>query len=435
MKSATGYVFYDEKRKRWIARFAPVDKETGKQKEFKRYCLTKTEARKKLQELKTKYEKGGVKSVNADKSSFAFLAEKFKKEKLIEAVYVGEKKIAGRRELSGPEAWRKQLLFYFGSAKLNEITKGKIEQFKLWLSKLPTRSQILEKETGKLEVVPNPKGKQRSVEAINRPVEMLRVMLNYAVDERMISPEQNPFFHKSARTLIERAAETSRERFPTFGEELALINYCDRPGPRGNAHLRAVLIVAADTGLRENELFTLGKKDVDFSFGVINVRAINAKTNRPRPIPMTRRVSEELARLNETSQGELIFGGLKEVKRSFNTACRTIKVTDLHKHDFRHAFVSRSILAGIPPAVALKASGHASDEWKRYLNMTPDQLQNLFKPLEGQDAEEVKNYGLEILRQLREAMGYTDIANLIAGLDSRGQAVQIGAALSASHSV
>ncbi len=411
MKSATGYVFYDEKRKRWIARFAPVDKETGKQKEFKRYCLTKTEARKKLQELKTKYEKGGVKSVNADKSSFAFLAEKFKKEKLIEAVYVGEKKIAGRRELSGPEAWRKQLLFYFGSARLSEITKGKIEQFKLWLSKLPTRSQILEKETGELEVIPNPKGRQRSVEAINRPVEMLRTMLNYAVDERMISPEQSPFFHKSARTLIERAAETSRERFPTFGEELALLNYCDRPGPRGNTHLRAVLIVAADTGLRENELFTLGKKDVDFSSDVI-VRAINAKTNRPRPIPMTRRVKEELARLNEASQGELIFGGLKEVKRSFNTACRAIKVTDLHKHDFRHAFVSRSILAGIPPAVALKASGHASDEWKRYPNMTPDQLQNLFKPLEGQDAEEVKSYGLEILRQLRQALGYADIANM-----------------------
>lgn len=416
MKSATGYIFYDEKRKRWIARFAPVNKETGKQKEFKRYCLTKTEARKKLQELKNKYDKGGVKSVNADKSSFAFLADKFRKERLIEAVYVGEKKIAGRRELSGPEAWRKQLLFYFGAAKLNEITKGKIEQFKLWLSKLPTRSQILEKETGELEVTPNPKGKQRSIEAINRPVEMLRLMLNYAVDERMISPEQNPFFHKSAKTLIERAAETSRERFPTFGEELALINYCNRPGPRGNAHLRAVLVVAADTGLRENELFTLGKRDIDFSLGVINVRAINAKTNRPRPIPMTRRVKEELARLIETSQGDLIFGGLKEVKRSFNTACRAIKVTDLHKHDFRHAFVSRSILAGIPPAVALKASGHASDEWKRYLNMTPDQLQNLFKPLEGQNGKEVKSYGLEVLQQLREALGYNEIANLIASL-------------------
>ena len=235
----------------------------------------------------------------------------------------------------------------------------------------------------------------------------------------MISPEQNPFSQRLTRKLIERSAETSRERFPTFGEELALIKYCNKPGLRGNEHLRAVLIIAADTGLRENELFTLKKIDIDIKTGVINVRAINAKTNRPRTIPMTRRVREELVRLTEKLRDQdLIFGGLKEVKRSFGTACRASKIEDLRKHDFRHAFVSRSILAGIPPAVALKASGHASDEWKRYLNMTPDQLQKLFIPLDGQSAEEVKNYGLDVLRQLREALVYTDIADFIASLET-----------------
>jgi len=56
-------------------------------------------------------------------------------------------------------------------------------------------------------------------------------------------------------------------------------------------------------------------------------------------------LSKELARLNENGDGNLIFGGLKEVKRSFTTACRANKITNLRKHDFRHAFVSRSILA------------------------------------------------------------------------------------------
>ncbi|MCI0539639.1 MAG: hypothetical protein L0Z50_30900 [Verrucomicrobiales bacterium] len=67
----------------------------------------------------------------------------------------------------------------------------------------------------------------------------------------------------------------------------------------------------------------------------------------------------------------------------------------------------------------MKASGHASDEWKRYLNMTPGQLQNLFRPLEGQDTDEVKSYGLEVLRQLRDALGYSEIANLIASLETQ----------------
>jgi hypothetical protein len=57
--------------------------------------------------------------------------------------------------------------------------------------------------------------------------------------------------------------------------------------------------------------------------------------------------------------------------------------------------------------------------WKRYLNMTPDQLQKLFTPLEGQVVEDVKRYGLDVLQQLREALAYTDIANLIASLETR----------------
>ena len=112
MKSATGYIFFDEKKKRWVARFAPVNKVTGKQKEFKRLCLTKTEARKKLDELRQKYEKSGSGSINADKATFAFLAAKFKKERLVPAVYVGERKIAGRRDLTSPEGWLKQLLLF-----------------------------------------------------------------------------------------------------------------------------------------------------------------------------------------------------------------------------------------------------------------------------------------------------------------------------------
>jgi hypothetical protein len=54
--------------------------------------------------------------------------------------------------------------------------------------------------------------------------------------------------------------------------------------------------------------------------------------------------------------------------------------------------------------VVLKASGHSSEEWKRYLNVTPDMLQDLFTPRAGQDGEAVKAYGIEIMRQLTEAL-------------------------------
>jgi hypothetical protein len=72
--------------------------------------------------------------------------------------------------------------------------------------------------------------------------------------------------------------------------------------------------------------------------------------------------------------------------------------------DFQSSVRTRSILAGIPPAVVLKASGHSSDEWKRYLNVTPEMLQDLLTPLDGQESETVKAYGVEVMRQLTEAL-------------------------------
>jgi integrase len=235
-------------------------------------------------------------------------------------------------------------------------------------------------------------------------LEVLRRVLNYAVTNRKLG--SNPFNAGTATPLIQRKVETRRERIPTFGEEMALLETC--VGRR--AHLAHVIVIASDTGLRRNELLSLAwREDIDFAKNLINIRAINAKSNVPRSIPMTRRVHDrlkELYNLISNDSSGLVFGGLRDVKKSFGTACDMKVITDLHLHDFRHAFVTRTILAGIPPAIVLKASGHSSEEWKRYLNVTPDVLRGLLEPLPGQDAEAVRAYGLNALKQLTEALGY-----------------------------
>lgn len=400
MKAKKGYVYFDNSRKRWVARFQPIDPLTGERSNLKQYAKTKTEAMEKLDALKEKARTTGVAVIAGKNLTFADLAQQYKEKKLIPAEYAGEKKIAGRRDLSAPNSWLESLVEKFGRLSLTFITHSLLEEYKRELAKRPVGNE-----------------KQRQIASINRELEFFRTVLNYAVTNGMLT--RNPFSLSKSQKLIERAAETRRERFPTFGEELALLRLCVGEGRQGRAHLRAILIVAADTGLRRNEIFTLEAIDLNFSNRVITVRAINAKTNRIRQIPMTQRVYEELTALKEKNPRGKIFGGLSEVKRSFKTACRLAEIEDLHFHDFRHAFVSRSILAGIPPAVVLKASGHASDEWKRYLNVTPSQLQNLFSPVGNQSAEEVKDYARNILRRLREALGYDEIANLLTLLNDQ----------------
>jgi hypothetical protein len=192
MKARDGYVGYNERRKRYFARVTATDPITGKRKQVVRFTKTKTEALRRKNELLSQLNQDGVESFSAEKVTFAALARKFEEEKLIPAVYVGEKKLAGRRELTAPTAWLKQLEYFFGETKLSAITKGDIEKFRIWLSQVPTRSTIEEVE-GKLTLITNPKGGQRSMESLNRPVELLRTMLNYAIDEKLLRPDQSPF--------------------------------------------------------------------------------------------------------------------------------------------------------------------------------------------------------------------------------------------------
>jgi hypothetical protein len=128
---------------------------------------------------------------------------------------------------------------------------------------------------------------------------------------------------------------------------------------------------------------------------------------------MTSRVFEQFRVLCDgLADDALVFGGLTEFKRAFETMREKAGIEDLHFHDFRHAFVSRGILAGIPQAMILKASGHSSEEWKRYLNVTPDQLRRLLEPIKEQTSAEVMEYARSVMKGLREAMQYDQIEKL-----------------------
>jgi len=389
MKSSTGHVSYDKRRGAWYGRVTFT--ENGKRVHRRVYGANKTEAREKLDELRAEIKsKTHVKEI-----TFAALADDFEKTRLIEARYVGEKKVAGRRELSAPKAWLARLRDHFGKYKLAKITAREIEDYKLKLIETPTY-----------------KGAQRSVAAINRELEFLRTILNHAVASGWLV--KNPFA-MATRKLIEKSHETKRERLLGFGEEMALIENCYRPDARnseeGNAYLKTIIIVAVDTGLRRNELFTLMWPDIDWRHKVIQVRAINTRANRAREIPMTPRV---VALLEPHKGRGLVFGGLRDIKRSFATAKRLAGVRDLRLHDLRHAFVSRAILAGVPPAVVLKASGHSTDVWKRYLNVDPSSLRSLLQPMRGQAEAEVKDYARTVMQGLRAALRFDEIEALLA---------------------
>ena len=390
-KNLTGYVRFDKQRKRWFFRCSPIDSKTGLRKERKQFFLTQKEAEQARRRFLTEFERLGDAVFSREDITFEQLAERYQEARLIPAEYIDGKKVAGHRELSPLTTYLKSLTEYFGKQKIRTIQFGDVEALKLHLIRKPTRAD-----------------KKRTTAAVNRELQFLRAVLNFALANGWI--ERNPFSAATnGKKIINRSVENKRQRFPTFGEELAMLRMCT--GRR--VHLKPLLIIAADSGLRRRELLTLRVSDLDFSKRVIRLQSHNAKTNVAREIPMTPRACEQLKALCDGLEDDgLVFGGLTEFKRAFETLREKAGINDLNFHDLRHAFVTRGILAGIPQAMILKASGHSSEEWKRYLNVTPDQLRRLLEPIGEQTASEVKEYARSVMKGIREAMRYDEIEKL-----------------------
>jgi len=116
--------------------------------------------------------------------------------------------------------------------------------------------------------------------------------------------------------------------------------------------------------------------DIDFDALVIRVRSSTTKTRRSRMIGITLRFLQELQALFGVSNGtpnEFVFGGIRDVKRSVDTARRKAGIENLHFHDLRHLGTTRMIQAGMAPAEVMKITGHTRFEtFARYLNVDSD---------------------------------------------------------------
>jgi len=160
MKHRNGYVYREGNS--WVARVDFTD-ESGKRRVARRYCETKTEANRKRQELVRTIEERGEKAIDGDRLTFRSLAEKYKEAKLIPAEYVNKRKVAGVRSLSPSLVMLKVLVQYFGDRGVKSITHSDIEAFKLARLKLQTV-----------------RGGERSIASVNRELELLRAVLNFA---------------------------------------------------------------------------------------------------------------------------------------------------------------------------------------------------------------------------------------------------------------
>jgi integrase len=181
--------------------------------------------------------------------------------------------------------------------------------------------------------------------------------------------------------VIEASAEVERTRLLTQEEETRLLSSCQ--GERlvsysrrkrlsetdemeqikavhqvDNPRLKAMIILALDSGMRRGEIFKLRWEDIDFENGLIRIVGTHTKTERERLAPLSSRAIKEFERLKNLFGDEPPFPPT-DIKRSFATAKRIAGIEDLHFHDLRRSAITRWIQSDVPLAIAGKLAGHS----------------------------------------------------------------------------
>jgi integrase len=147
------------------------------------------------------------------------------------------------------------------------------------------------------------------------------------------------------------------------------------------SHIKPILLTAYHLGQRLGEILNLTWDRVDLHRGIITLRGVDTKTNKPRQVPMTPQVKATLMELSKVRDlvHKHVFvyhrNPVKGVKTAFRTACRNAAIENLRFHDLRHCAATNLRRAGVDTTTAMQIIGHKSPlMWKRYNSVAESDL-------------------------------------------------------------
>jgi integrase len=252
----------------------------------------------------------------------------------------------------------KPLIAFFGKMRLDAISAGHVEKFKL------SRSEDVSPAT------------------VNRDLAALRHMMNLVIRQDRIP--RNPV--QGVRFLPEGPGKM---RIVSHEEE-------ERYLAAANPLLKDVATMMLETGMRPEEVFTIRKENVHLDRRYLFVPIGKTKFAR-RNIPLTDATVVILQRRFAQAKGSHLFPhrhdpnrALGSVKKAHEEALGTSKITPPFRiYDLRHTFGSRSTMAGVDLATLKELMGHSHITiTMRYIHPTPEHKREAIRKLERFNGEQ-----------------------------------------------
>jgi integrase len=246
----------------------------------------------------------------------------------------------------------------FEQKTIQEITTWQIEKYK---AKRKEEAKKPRKKIGEVKnVIPVRQAKVIKPATVNRELALLKHMFTKAIEWGKL--KENP-----AKKVKLLKGEVRRVRYLMPGEVQILLSNCAD-------HLRPIVTVALNTGMRKGELLALMWNQVNFEQGIITL--IETKNNERRDIPMNETVKATLKEI-EPKGDHVFYDGdgktFRNVRRSFDTAIRKSKIEDFRFHDLRHTFASNLVMEGVDIMTVKELMGHKDLTMTlRYSHLAPN---------------------------------------------------------------
>ncbi|MDD2901562.1 MAG: tyrosine-type recombinase/integrase [Syntrophales bacterium] len=243
----------------------------------------------------------------------------------------------------------------------------------------------------------------RAPATIDMEISLVKTMITKAFDNDLVDGRTVKAFRPIKRKL--RKAANARRRTVAIEEYLKLV---EAAAP----HLKPIITVAFNTGMRTGELRALRRSHIDREKGVIRLPADVTKESRDKVIPMNHHVKAVLAELPRTIHHDFVFtyqnepikspGGLHN---SFLTACKKAGVPHGQEHpegiifhDIRRTVKTNMLSAGVDKVYRDTILGHSLQGMDaHYISPSEDDLHQAMARytewLDGQIKESVSQLG------------------------------------------
>jgi integrase len=270
----------------------------------------------------------------------------------------------------------------FNSKALHEITP---QEYERWRSKrlaagraratanrdLDDLRSVLSKaeQWGFIEVSPLAKVKKLKVDtkgSVRFLLEDEEERLNIQLDLR----------EERIRSKRDRANEWRAQRGYPSHRSLRALPFAD--------HLKPMVIVSLNTGIRQGELFDLMWDDVDLKRRSLTIRGEKSKNLQTRHIPLNERAWAALRDWHsqaDEKKGRIFSGNggdrFDNVKFAWKALLADAEIEKFRWHDMRHTFASRLVMKGVDLNTVRELMGHADYQMTlRYSHLAPEHKAN-----------------------------------------------------------